>query len=720
MGYDRPMSGFALLVAVLVGCGDDDTPSMPDASLVLDASDADAMPPAELELDPPAPPAEAELPDQRPCRPGWTEATTDGGAHVCQPFGGQLQTCEGSTAQYPSSAGCEPIGPSCPTGAFPDDAPSGAIFVRAGATGGDGSRSSPFGTIAEAIAAAPAGGTVMIGKGEYAESVTIGKALTLRGACVAETRLVGGSERTTIDVAVPEDAAPIEVAIMALYVASTDRAAISATSPVALDVADLHIDGGSGWGITAGELKGRHILARGRFPDAAITCGPCELEDVALEGIVNFGVLLTEPDVGSESTIRNITVLAEPSGRRIAVSMSGHSVARIEGMAVREAEGLFATGDAVATLDGVSLEEAGTLAGFDSRASGSVARAWARGSGGARLAMTTSGSVALTQSVFERARLFLQSSSEAAVVLNDGELTLDHVLIDESADIGLLAFAGPLVGTDVVIRNIRSSTEGDTGFGAFASDGQISLTRARFEGCEGAAAFAYGLGSVVTLRDVVVRDGGNEDGLGVGVGAFYGGRVEIERALIERAPMAGLIGVGLRTVITGSDITIRDTRPYSVDHQFGRAISADDRVQVDIERALLERSHEHAVAATSGASVHLRETRIVDIAERDCGEAECAPSPFGVAVGSYASDVTLDGFELRRAALCAVHFVEGSSVALRRGLIADSAIGVCADRDDVDLSALEDDVRYFQNGTNLDARRLPVPSPVPPVSVPEL
>jgi hypothetical protein len=76
--------------------------------------------------------------------------------------------------------------------ARPALAQAGTVYVDTDNTSGteDGTPAYPYNTIAEGIAAAPAGATVLVAPGTYYENVTVNKDLTLRGS---------GLDRTTID-----------------------------------------------------------------------------------------------------------------------------------------------------------------------------------------------------------------------------------------------------------------------------------------------------------------------------------------------------------------------------------------------------------------------------------------------------------------------------------------------------------------------------------------
>ncbi|MCZ7686077.1 MAG: DUF1565 domain-containing protein [Sandaracinaceae bacterium] len=109
-------------------------------------------------------------------------------------------SCAGGEAHFQGEAGCAPLG-ACPAGEWADGLGGDVLFVRAGASGGDGSRASPFGTIAAALAAARAGTIVALSKGSFDEAVVLSSGVSLRGACAAETRLTAaGSGGAVVEV----------------------------------------------------------------------------------------------------------------------------------------------------------------------------------------------------------------------------------------------------------------------------------------------------------------------------------------------------------------------------------------------------------------------------------------------------------------------------------------------------------------------------------------
>ena len=65
-----------------------------------------------------------------------------------------------------------------------------------------------------------------------------------------------------------------------------------------------------------------------------------------------------------------------------------------------------------------------------------------------------------------------------------------------------------------------------------------------------------------------------------------------------------------------------------------------------------------------------------------------------------------------------VHVVD-SEVDLSSGEVRENLIGACVQAAGYDVARLTDDVRYIENGTNLDSVELPVPDPTVPAVVEE-
>ena len=161
----------ALLVAACSG-----------APVTLDANAADAGSNGVADPLPPAPPA---LPIMTPCPAGWRVVSIEGGPDVCEPWAGDRAPACGDTELAIPGIGCQAID-TCPADGWPADLPAtGVMYVRAGATGGNGSRAAPFATIPEGLGRG-AESIVALAVGEY----TIGGGfhdIDLRGACASGT-----------------------------------------------------------------------------------------------------------------------------------------------------------------------------------------------------------------------------------------------------------------------------------------------------------------------------------------------------------------------------------------------------------------------------------------------------------------------------------------------------------------------------------------------------
>ncbi|WP_143822592.1 right-handed parallel beta-helix repeat-containing protein, partial [Mycetocola reblochoni] len=125
---------------------------------------------------------------------GSNDADTDAG-EASEPSGQGTGGAGGASA---GGAAGENAG-SLPVGEAYYKAPADAVWVKAGASGGDGSSARPFGRISDAVSHASAGGTVVVRAGSYHESVEIPaskKKLTLQSAPGEKVWLDGS---TTLD-----------------------------------------------------------------------------------------------------------------------------------------------------------------------------------------------------------------------------------------------------------------------------------------------------------------------------------------------------------------------------------------------------------------------------------------------------------------------------------------------------------------------------------------
>lgn len=196
------------------------------------------------------------------------------------------------------------------------------------------------------------------------------------------------------------------------------------------------------------------------------------------------------------------------------------------------------------------------------------------------------------------------------------------------------------IGADIVVRGacvsgtrLRSATAGDVpfvvlarrgaaierlavegpdriGIGAAADDARVS--EVVIEGASGSAIYAIA-GSVAVTR-VVVRDtrperpGGD---FGRGLEVSGGATMIVEHAVVERSTELGLWASEAST-LDARDVAVLDTRPRESDGAFGRGVQAEDGAIVRLARAVIARSHDDGLFATTGGAIEATDVLVHD------------------------------------------------------------------------------------------------------------
>jgi hypothetical protein len=144
------------------------------------------------------------------------------------------------------------------------------LHVRAGGgPGGSGTADAPFGTIAEAVAAAVPGSVIALGRGRFAEAVALPAGVTLWGACVAETEVacpVPSESSGTLAVG------GADTEVRNLRVGGSCHGIRVGGADAALRLDDVVIAGAMTLGLRVGEraaLSGRNVVVRDTQPDAS-------------------------------------------------------------------------------------------------------------------------------------------------------------------------------------------------------------------------------------------------------------------------------------------------------------------------------------------------------------------------------------------------------------------------------------------------------------------
>ena len=696
----------------------------------------------------PAPPAPPAPPDFGGCPPGWLLAGGDGSAEYCEPWpDGEPQSCSAvDEAHFPGEPGCIRVGTGCPADGWPTDLPADrpVLWLRAEAVGGDGSRGLPFGTFAEAGLDALAPGTVLaLGVGTYGEGVTLGDGIALVGACVAETMLsVATSSRDYGTITVTG----ADTLIRNLRIQDTARTGIWAVG----STADLHIEDVVVEGATLGGVvvdRGAHVGARslvihdtrsdssglyGRGLDVWRQ-GAAELSRAVIDSSREYGVNMI--DDGSFLALEDTAVSnsqARPSDllggvgvrvgavnrtelRRVALesnALAGASVITdgdllLQDVIVRNTRsqeldgelgsGLLATERGSATVRrssfhgnhsiSILIGEGGELLAEDILVVGTLPQ---EGDGlyGRGLQVQGSGSVHVVRAAFEH-------DSETAVAITGGATaTIEDLTVSDTEGIrGLVVELGA----------------------------DATVARARFDRVLTIVVDVVGEGSALRMSDVAIRDAREVMDYG-GWGLVVRGQatLELARGLLERNREVGLVIMGEGTSARMEDIAVRDTLGLEVLERMGVGMAVQEGGSSEVVRALFERNRYTGVGLTgAGSSARFQDLVVRDTMPQACVESRCPDEGGGHGV-AVVSDALLaaDGFTIRGSALCGLLITRGAGVELRNGLITQNVVGACLPDADYDIDGLTATVRYVDNGINLEARTLPVPSALSPLPDP--
>ncbi len=291
-----------------------------------------------------------------------------------------------------------------------------------------------------------------------------------------------------------------------------------------------------------------------------------------------------------------------------------------------------------------------------------------------------------------------------------GELDLDRVAVRESTGgiwVGTFGSSGSMGALrDVVI----SST---TNAGLICVGCELTVERIVIENANGAAMLAQN--GRMTLTDAVIRDVGPDPTFGaIGRAVFAEGtNLNATRVWIERATeQAVTVGNGTGELLL-QDAVITETRSTSGDLRYGRALAVDRSARAHLERALITDNRDVAVVGFgSGTQIELVDTRVLSTRERECATTNCPDAPAGIGVGAYmGAQLRAERFAIRDAALCGLQLATDGRVDLDMGEVSGCPVGACVQVDGYDLTRLSATVDYYDNGANLQATTLPVPTP---------
>lgn len=484
----------------------------------------------------------------------------------------------------PGDAACRELGPCSDAqwGNIPTDAAT--IHVDGQFTGtSDGSATAPWATIAQAIAAAPAGALIAVAAGSYPEEVVIaGKAVRVWGRCAAMVEITGSGSPTTASIAVRAGAEGTEIRGVAL------------TGARGLVV--------EGVGAVAGEQLWIHDTSEdGVRALEAVTPAHLTLRESLIESAANLGIVAAGAALTIERTVvrdtlpgpgglfgRGLSAIPHPATQTpctVAVSSSRFERNREAGIDIA---GSNVTIDATLIRD--TQPGAGNASGMglvirQDYDTGQIATAH------------------VTRSVIEQSRLFgvYLTGAEATIETTTVRHTQPDPASGDAGD-GIAIEFDPSLGAPsrALVRSCLSEANHSAGMRVVGGEATIEAVLAR-ETLQRPADQRFGFGLAVFDHAV----------------ALARSNVTVRGTLIEANHGVGLHVSGSDAII--EDTWVRDTDPHLANQTGGRGINVQTspetgaRATATVVASLVERSHDAGIIVIdSDATIEattIRETR---------------------------------------------------------------------------------------------------------------
>lgn len=643
----------------------------------------------------PTGPAEPELPALPTfgtCPDGWSRSSsTFGAVEYCEPPA--LQPCGAGSTHLLGDAGCEPIGAVC-DGEFAASLPAGrtAWFVRPGATG-DGSRAAPFGTLAEAVAAAGDGDVVALSTGVHAGGVSLTDSLDLIGACT-ETVIEDADAALTVatgatvriqDLSLTGAGAGAQVegtaSLEGVVVAADGRGLVVHG---ALEATELLVTGAESGGLIV-EGTGTATVTRADLSDNRGYGALVEGENAAL--ILRDVIARGARSAGGNGT-RGFGVAAR-AGARLEVRRILLEDNASNGLAVWSGAELDASDVVERRGDGYSID-------LD-RASGRIERVVS--------VDAAYGALWFFRDVAATAKdVYAIGARSQAVTTNlNSDVTFDRVLLEGNEGLGFVVNDGSATVRDLTVIDQAEDPNRDGGFGIHVVDGRLEATRTLVQQStafgvvvQGQSTEALLLADDLTVREIAPSDRRASTlicaGIPVGIRVDGKTRFEAHRVLVEGDNQ----GVAFRTTDDHllEDVIVRGARNIG--------FCASDGFY-DVDRALIEDTRGRGIDL-DGAFLQAD-----DLVVRGTRATEEAVTGIGVRVdgtqslsgGVRLGQATFDRFRLTDNQSAGLRLDLSAGFDLKNGEISGSEIGIQVEQPAFDPTGLLDEVIYRNNGTNV-------------------
>ena len=633
----------------------------------------------------PAPPAPAML---TPCPTGWREVTAEARTTVCEPWpeGGRLD-CGPGQAHLPGQPACAPVGRACPAGDTPDPLPAdrSILHVTADSIGGDGTVGAPM-VLRDAMTRATTGTVVAVAKGTYDQVLLLPAGVTVQGACAAETVLRSTLASASDAVVTPRGDG---TELRDFTLAESPRLGVIVRGSATIHLAGIVIEGAQAMGIL---VLGGTVTANGLV-----------VRDSRSRADRTFGRALTVQEPGTASVRR--ALLERNRDFAVGVLGAGGSVT-LEETVVRDTQSLeldYTNGGALVVGDAATAQVRTSV--FEHNRFATVAS-------------LDEGSLVDLEDVVIRDTRPTELTGElgrGVLAQLGGSVEGRRLLLERNREVGFYLRSGPASLEDTVVRETLAEESGaDYGHGVSVSyAASLTARRLALEGNHKSGIFVGDGDATADIEDLIIRDTvGVPEAPTVSSGLMIvdGASVNLSRGVLERNAQVGISSGGApMTMVTMTDVEVTETRSHVMTGRVGRGMHIQGEVDATMLRVALSQNHGASVAVAGGASLRLEEASIHETLERPCTAlGTCGDGAFG-ALAYLDGQLTMDRFLVDGSPLCGILVGEGGTVDLSQGEIRNHPIGACVQVEGYDVDRLTREVRYLDNGTNLETTELPLP-----------
>lgn len=668
-------------------------------------------PPYGVEVRPPLPPAAPQLPVLTPCPVGWAEVP---GRLVttCEP--GAVQTCPVGEAQLPGQQGCAPLGSACPASGWPDALPATGLvlFVRPGASGGDGSRASPVASIDEALSvAAGRPVTLALSQGTHLAGRAMPAGTTLVGACAQRTVLTAPATAS----AVLTTSAELVVRSVQLTAPTAGIEARGVRAQVTLEDVALHDLVAFALGVEGGaRLEGRRLTVDRTTLDpmavngALVVFGQGTL-NVTDAVITNAGAAGARVEGPGTLTLSNVALGDTADGLAGAVgwalSAQGGTLTATGVVVERGGGGFSLSNGATGKLEGVVIR--GTLRDDAIKASGATFT-------GERLLLESTGGYPLRSGEHAQvtARDVVTRRCFASQARAGATLTLERALVEEPLSPVLTTNGAQsrLVVSDFTVTPPPANTtitQFGTGLIGYL-DAHLSLTRAHFEQVVGNAA-TMTQRATGTFTDVTIDEGVPSRPGGHALTVSTAATVRLERVKLRNMFGFGVGAWDAQTTLTLEDVDIEGTTTVTGN---GTAAVVADGARATMTRVRLANNDGAGLLVGRGGSLTAEEV-FVSATTLACEATSSCAGRVAVGLGSYSGGaLSVRQFVVSTSGIGAQ--VSGASLGLVDGDVSFNEIGLSVLDPTFDLAAVSSGVLYRHNLQRLSSQNVPLPEIPPP------